>query len=239
MDKFGCASTHFNPKIAKLRAFLVRFGAPVLMFAMMAIPDKISAGYVWQNYNISPKAQSKPLPKDFMFSADQLLDIRTNEANDKILAAAKKTARSSGYYGGHCYRSVKRILRTAGISLGDMTNQASAYMAAGSLAEHSDFMEIKCDVKDITCLPDGAIIVWGKSRKKPHGHIEIKCGKYGLCDVKYPLRTSQGPYGECRIFVLKSMVSEFFTRCEVTQLASPSATDTFAIHMLDTMQRVR
>ncbi|MDL2296236.1 hypothetical protein LJC18_05550 [Lachnospiraceae bacterium OttesenSCG-928-E19] len=180
--------------------------------------EKLQMYSSWTNQaeNLLNQLSEKPLTvgdfnlDNYKFSDIDLHDMFSSEQNDKLVQKAKASPikrRTKKYL---CYGGVKKILRNAGISLGDMQNQNSAYMAANTLAAHPDFIEIKCDIKDIFDLPDGTIIVWGKTRSKPHGHIDVKDGIYGRCDARYTLQSSldkvtSGRYTTPRFFVLKSM----------------------------------
>ena len=50
---------------------------------------------------------------------------------------------------------------------------SSAYMAADQLAAHRSFTEVY--VNNLTQLPAGAVVVWGKGTSD-HGHISIALG---------------------------------------------------------------
>lgn len=153
---------------------------------------------------------------DYHFSESELKKLIGSKKNDNMLRVARKRATRTGSF-SHCYRGVKRILAGSGISLGPIANERSAYMAANSLAIHPDFIEINCEIKDIPNLPDGTIITWGRSRSRPHGHIEIKDGDIGRCDAKYNLRTEMGPYTQPHFFVLRDTNLDTATALQLIQ----------------------
>lgn len=146
----------------------------------------------------------------YTFSGDDLHKLTNSAQNEKLIRAAhnKKNSTSTKSL---CYRGVKNILRNAKIDIGDMENEGQAYMAANSLAKHPCFIEIECDIADIPNLPDGTVIVWGRSRAKPDGHIEVKDGQFGRCDKTYKLRTKMGEYTKPRFFVVNDMVLQTVT----------------------------
>jgi len=76
---------------------------------------------------------------------------------------------------GKCFRGVKNALM--GSKIGVELVGKHAYMAAGQLAKSSKFSEVK-DLKpsDLKNLPPGAIVVWGKTKVSPSGHISIALG---------------------------------------------------------------
>lgn len=153
---------------------------------------------------------------DYHFSVTDLKKLTGSEKNNNMLQVARKRATKTGSF-SHCYRGVKRILAGSGITLGAIANERSAYMAANSLASHPDFIEIKCEIKDIPNLPDGTIITWGRSRTRPHGHIEVKDGNFGRCDAKYNLRTEMGPYTKPHFFVLRDTSLELEAALKLIQ----------------------
>ena len=74
---------------------------------------------------------------------------------------------------GKCYRGVKNAVKQAtGVELVG----GEAYQAANQLAKSSKFKEVKVSSSQLDSLPPGAIVVWGKTGKSPHGHISIALG---------------------------------------------------------------
>lgn len=73
-----------------------------------------------------------------------------------------------------CYRYVKQgVSQALGISL----SGGSAYLAANQLAGSDHFREASVKASDLPGLPAGSIVVWGKSKKRPHGHISVADGQ--------------------------------------------------------------
>jgi|GEM_PF-2309728 hypothetical protein len=89
-------------------------------------------------------------------------------------ALAKASARISGGNprpGGRCYG---RVADAVDAVIGGFLSGGHAYMAAGQLAARKDlFTEIPAG--DLTSLPAGALVVWGKGTSKS-GHISIALG---------------------------------------------------------------
>lgn len=74
---------------------------------------------------------------------------------------------------GYCYRGVKHHLRRVGVNL----TGGSAYQAADQLAQRPDkFREVQVSRDQLRSLPPGAVVVWNRSRGRPHGHISIATG---------------------------------------------------------------
>lgn len=92
-------------------------------------------------------------------------------------ALATRANRVAGSMGGsnstgRCYVGVKRALQNE-ISL----TGASAYMAAGQLARSPRFREATgLRPADLRTLPPGAVVVWGKTKASPDGHISVALG---------------------------------------------------------------
>jgi hypothetical protein len=78
----------------------------------------------------------------------------------------------------------------------------SAYMAADQLARHSGFREVTVAADDLPSLPAGAVVVWGKTAKSPHGHISIADGKGNeLSDHVERQRTQLRGHTNVRVFL--------------------------------------
>lgn len=72
-----------------------------------------------------------------------------------------------------CFKFVKQGLAAEGVEL----SGKSAYMAAGQLARNPQFQERKgVKPSELSELPAGAVVVWNKNSKHPHGHISVALG---------------------------------------------------------------
>lgn len=75
---------------------------------------------------------------------------------------------------GWCYTGVADAIDEAipGVGLYGM----SAYMAADQLAKSAQFDEVTRSAAELSSLPRGAVVVWGKTAASPDGHISIALG---------------------------------------------------------------
>ncbi len=95
------------------------------------------------------------------------------DAGEHLAQAAEATANAMGST-GWCYKGVSQ---SVGNALGVPLTGGSAYMAADQLAGMPDkFQEVEVSPENLTELPPGAIVVWGKTSASPHGHISVALG---------------------------------------------------------------
>lgn len=137
------------------------------------------------------------------FTADELSMIEPCDLGEKIKSVAYKTAKKNKPQEGeqtYCLRRVKQILANNGINL---EADRFAYRAIEGLQNSSEFIEIKCDLKDFSNLPEGAVMVFDKG-KAPYGHIGIVSNGKDCSDYAYGIRTTRGSFGKAHAFVLKS-----------------------------------
>lgn len=94
-------------------------------------------------------------------------------ASGQSLASA--AARVAGRRGttGRCFAGVAEAVTS---THGSFLHGKSAYMAADQLAARSDFREVNVSGSALRQLPPGAIVVWGKTARSPHGHISVSLG---------------------------------------------------------------
>jgi hypothetical protein len=52
----------------------------------------------------------------------------------------------------------------------------SAYQAADQLARSDRFREVSVSPDQLRSLPPGAVVVWGRTDRSPHGHISVALG---------------------------------------------------------------
>lgn len=92
----------------------------------------------------------------------------------KLAETALREARSRGTT-GWCYSAVAESIARATRGRVNLYGK-SAYMAAPQLARSPMFDEISIRSRsDLTKLPAGSVVVWGKGRSK-HGHISVALG---------------------------------------------------------------
>jgi hypothetical protein len=89
------------------------------------------------------------------------------------IAVSAKTVAGKMNTSGECYTGVATALEK---STGTTLYGKSAYMAADQLAKNSKFKQVKVDSNELTKLPPGAVVVWGKTAKSPNGHISVALG---------------------------------------------------------------
>ncbi len=146
--------------------------------------------------------------------------IKPNKTGNKLAKAAEATAANMGGARslGRCYNGVWRSLTSLGHN-GFVTG-GSAYMAADQLAAKPNFFtevtnniglkfpkrpdKSDADYEALKRLPKGAIVVWGRNQRKPHGHISIALGN-GMesSDHKFQQYTFKNVWDEPRVFMPK------------------------------------
>ncbi len=124
----------------------------------------------------------------------------------KLASAAQEVATRRNTV-GKCYAGVAEAVDKAYGGKVSLTG-LSAYMAAEQLARSSEFKEIK--VSDLRSLPAGAIVVWRKADRSPHGHISVALGggKEASDHVAPQMTNYRGDTlqaGGARVFVPKDM----------------------------------
>lgn len=97
--------------------------------------------------------------------------VEQAKTGDLIAKTAKAVSKKMNSV-GLCYRGVKKSLRKFGINLWG----GSAYMGASQLAKNPKFEEIKVPKNELKKLPAGSVVVWGKNKQNPDGHISISLG---------------------------------------------------------------
>ena len=96
------------------------------------------------------------------------------KAGKRLAKCAKKVVEDRGSTTGECAKGVRLALEKA---FGEKLDGADACDWADKLDKRSDFKKYKKSGKDLKDLPAGAIVVWGKTDKSPHGHISIADGE--------------------------------------------------------------
>jgi hypothetical protein len=90
----------------------------------------------------------------------------------KTIAKNASTVAKKLHTTGYCYRGVKATLGKSGIAL----TGKFAYLAANQIAQQESFKEISVAAKDLGSLQPGSIVIWGKSKDVPYGHVSIALG---------------------------------------------------------------
>jgi hypothetical protein len=95
------------------------------------------------------------------------------EKGQALAAFARRKTGGRNYSTKRCYEFVANAVDA---KIGPFLSGGHAYLAANQLARNPKFKEIKVAAKDLSKLPAGAIVVWGKGDSKS-GHISIADGK--------------------------------------------------------------
>lgn len=93
-------------------------------------------------------------------------------AGQRLATTARNVANSMNST-GWCYRGVKRAVAEA---TGVQLSGGSAYQAADQLAGSGKFREVQASPAQLRDLPPGAVVVWGRTDRSPHGHISVALG---------------------------------------------------------------
>lgn len=122
------------------------------------------------------------------------------QGGKSLAAAAARVARRRNTV-GRCYAGVAEAVDSA---IGRFLWGMSAYMAADQLAKHPKFKEIKVAAKDLKTLPPGAIVVWRKTGRSPHGHISVALGdgREASDHIGNQMTSLRGDTG-VRVFIVK------------------------------------
>lgn len=119
-------------------------------------------------------------------------------ASGKEMAKAAEAEATRRGTVGRCYAGVADALQKKGVNL----TGASAYMAADQLANNPKFKEVKMSADQLTSLPAGAVVVWGKTDASPHGHISVALGDgREASDHVSKQMTSLRGATNCRVFM--------------------------------------
>lgn len=124
---------------------------------------------------------------------------------EELAQAAREAANSYREKPGErlCYRYVKQAVSQA---LGLSLSGPSAYLAARQLADSKHFEEAQWQPGQLGGLPAGSIVVWGRSKKHPHGHISVADGQgREISDRVRPQITSYGT--KLKVFVPRCSAS--------------------------------
>ena len=100
-------------------------------------------------------------------------DIPTGTLTGRRLATTAREVAEDMNTTGWCFKgAAESVARATGVSL----SGKSAYMAADQLAASGQFGEARVSPDQLERLPAGAVVVWGRTARSPHGHISIALG---------------------------------------------------------------
>lgn len=137
-------------------------------------------------------------PDSVQFAQDTL-ELSPACWGQELAQAARQAADSYREKPGQrlCYRYVKQAVSQAvGLSL----TGPSAYLAARQLAASERFQEVSLKPEQLKNLPAGSIVVWGRNKKHPHGHVSVADGQgHEISDRVRPQITAYGT--TLRVFV--------------------------------------
>lgn len=115
----------------------------------------------------------------FTQAPDRLENIPKTEIGNSLANNALRGNGGNGRSRGRCYEYAARAIINTFKSKGRNVHLAgmSAYMAAPLMANQpKHFREFQVAPKDLSRLPAGAVVVWGRGPGKPHGHISVALG---------------------------------------------------------------
>lgn len=98
-------------------------------------------------------------------------DIEGGSRAQQLARIAQRTATRMGTV-GYCAKGVNDSLIAAGLA----SERGHAYQKAEQLARDSDFREVNVSRDQLSKLPPGAVVVWGRSNAKPWGHVTVSLG---------------------------------------------------------------
>lgn len=95
-----------------------------------------------------------------------------NSVRGQMLANQTRKIATRWNSTGKCYKGVTQALKSISVKVEGL----SAYMAAGQLSKDPKMKEVSVKQDKLKELPAGSIVVWGKTKKSPHGHISVSLG---------------------------------------------------------------
>lgn len=160
-----------NAAISRLAASSQNFGTPANQ-----VPTQVSYGQVVGNSQSVQQVTAQP---------QNIVQALTGKKLDNSAApsvAARIASRAAhGRSQGRCALYVRKALQAAGYSF---TPQESAYMyATNGTLQGAGFVKIS---KDNYEPQVGDVVVWHRTGKHPHGHIQIYNGSRWVSDFNQP-----------------------------------------------------
>ncbi|MEK7431858.1 MAG: peptidoglycan-binding domain-containing protein [Cyanobacteriota bacterium] len=150
-----------------------------------------------KDHNVEPTGQLGKTTLESMNKAESV-PVSSSYSAKLLAKAAEKVARARGTF-GMCYAGVATAMDRV---FGGIVYGNSAYMAAPQLASNKKFKEVKIKSSELPKLPAGAVVVWGKTKDSPHGHISVALGngKEASDHITNQLTNLRG-YTNCRVFL--------------------------------------
>ena len=174
----------FGPKTeAAVRAFQTAHGLQIdgivgpetsgRLLELMAIPMPGSTATVVPELELTPMVHTPAVN-----AASEILLANTDAglpetSAGRALAAEASRIATMRNTTGRCYAGVADAVDA---KVGRFLWGMSAYMAADQLAARPEFKEVNVSTEELSKLPAGAIVVWGKTNVSPDGHISIALG---------------------------------------------------------------
>lgn len=145
--------------------------------------------------------------KNYSLSAEEMEMITPCERGKKLLRSVDGVVKFlSTQKEGKCLSGIQMLWSNIKT---EVETDRHAYTAIDGMRKNSNFVEIKCDIKDFSKAPDGMFMVWEKGTSAS-GHIGVKKGLNEYSDRKRGLKKSNNRgstgqvYGPHREFVLSS-----------------------------------
>ncbi len=108
---------------------------------------------------------------------------------NQVAAAAERSARQLNSV-GRCALGVNNALTSLGVQ-----GRGHAYQKAEQLANNPRFREVNVSAGDLSRLPAGAVVVWGRSGAKPYGHVSVALGDGREASDHIQRQITGGRYG--------------------------------------------
>lgn len=120
-------------------------------------------------------------------------------SREAIAQRAEEVARQTRS-SGRCYAAVSKALQPLGVTL----TGESAYQAKDLLMQDERFMPLV--IMHVDQLERGDIVVYQKSKGKPHGHISVYQGNYEEASDHLSAVTHTQAYGGATVFRLRNEI---------------------------------
>jgi peptidoglycan hydrolase-like protein with peptidoglycan-binding domain len=108
---------------------------------------------------------------------------------NQLAAAAEREARRLNSV-GRCALGVNNALVSLGVQ-----GRGHAYQKAEQLANNPRFREVNIPASELSRLPPGAVVVWGRSAAKPYGHVSVALGDGREASDHIQRQITGGRYG--------------------------------------------
>ncbi len=108
---------------------------------------------------------------------------------NQVATAAEREARRLNSV-GRCALGVNNALVSLGVQ-----GRGHAYQKAEQLANNPRFREVDISAGELSRLPPGAVVVWGRSGAKPYGHVSVALGDGREASDHVQRQITGGRYG--------------------------------------------